>query len=118
VYTERDFPAEWATTENNLGAAFSDLQTGERAENQRKAIECYEAALRIRTERDFPVDWAATQKNLGLAYQALPTEDPAEDVRQALLCFENAERGFRAGHLGKDASEVALHISKLRERTT
>ena len=34
----------------------------------RRAIACYEAALRVYTESDFPSDWATTQNNLGNAY--------------------------------------------------
>ena len=56
-------------TQNNLGTAYSDLPTGDRGENLRRAIDCYEAALRVYTESDFPSDWATTQNNLGNAYR-------------------------------------------------
>src|SRR5437773_1179668 len=59
--TQPDFPTHWATTQNNLGAAYDDLPTGDRAENLSHAIACYQAALHIYTERDFPIDWAMTQ---------------------------------------------------------
>jgi len=32
---------EWAMTQNNLGAVYSDLPTGDRAENVLHAIACY-----------------------------------------------------------------------------
>jgi hypothetical protein len=53
VYTERDFPQDWATTQNNLGAAWQNLPTGDRDENLRRAIASYMAALRVRTEQDY-----------------------------------------------------------------
>lgn len=46
IYTERDFPMQWAMTQNNLGSAYRNLPRGDRAANLRKATECYEAAAR------------------------------------------------------------------------
>ena len=94
VYTEADFPSDWATTQNNLGNAYSDLPTGDRGENLRRAIACYEAALRVRTEADFPSDWARTQNNLGNAYRDLPTGDRGENLRRAIACYEAALRVY------------------------
>ena len=33
VITERDFPAQWAATQNNLATAYKDLPTGDRVRN-------------------------------------------------------------------------------------
>ena len=79
--TEADFPSAWASTQNNLGNAYSELPTGDRGENLRRAIACYESALRVRTEADFPSAWAGTQNNLGNAYSELPTGDRGENLR-------------------------------------
>jgi tetratricopeptide (TPR) repeat protein len=92
VYTEPDFPVDWAMTQNNLGVAYRNLPTGDRGENLAKAIACYEAALRVRTEADFPVDWAMTQNNLGNAYSNLPTGDRGENLAKAIACYEAALR--------------------------
>jgi hypothetical protein len=63
--------AQWSRLEagrsDNLGVAYGDLPTGDRGDNLRRAIICYEAALRAYTERDFPQDWAMTQHNLDAA---------------------------------------------------
>jgi predicted enzyme related to lactoylglutathione lyase len=92
VYTEQDFPRDWATTQSNLGAAWSDLLTGDRGENLRRAIAFYEAALRVRTEQDFPQDWATTQNNLGIAWGNVPTGDRGENLRRAIAFYEAALR--------------------------
>ena len=92
VYTESDFPSDWAATQGNLGAAYIDLPTGDRGENLRRAIACFEAALRVQTETDFPSDWAKAQNNLGNAYGNLPTGDRGENLRRAIACFEAALR--------------------------
>jgi tetratricopeptide (TPR) repeat protein len=68
------------------------LPRGDRAENLRRAIACYEAALRVRIEVDFPADWAMTQNNLGIAYCNMPTGDRGENLRQAIACYEAALR--------------------------
>jgi hypothetical protein len=60
VRTEKDFPADRAETQNNLGNAYADLPARDRAANLQKAIGAYEAALRVRTEKDFPATWAET----------------------------------------------------------
>jgi tetratricopeptide (TPR) repeat protein len=71
-------------------AAYSDLPTGDRGENLRRAIACFEAALRVYSEADFPQDWAMTQNNLGNAYLYLPTGDRGENLRRAIACYEAA----------------------------
>ena len=92
MYTEEAAPHQWAGTQNGLGLAYSDLPTGDRGENLRRAMECYEAALRVYTEKAAPHEWARTQNNLGNAYQKLPTGDRGENLRQAIRCFEAALR--------------------------
>ena len=44
------------------------MPTGDKAENLRKAIAAYEAALTIRTKDADPTNWAVTQNNLGNAW--------------------------------------------------
>jgi hypothetical protein len=74
-WTEKDMPADWAMTQNNLGTALRVL--GERlggeegAKRLAEAVAAYEAALRVYTEKDMPAQWAATQNNLGIALRVL-----------------------------------------------
>jgi tetratricopeptide (TPR) repeat protein len=90
VYTREDFPVQWATTQNNLGAAYSDLPTGDRAQNLKNAIACYDEALNVYTPDNFPSDWAMTQNNLGNAYAQLPAGDRAENLKNAIACYKQA----------------------------
>jgi tetratricopeptide (TPR) repeat protein len=108
VYSEGDYPADWAMTQNNLGNAYSDLPTGDRADNLRRAIACYEAALRVRTEGDYPAQWAMTQNNLGAAYSDLPTGDRADNLRRAIACYEAALRVYSEGDYPADWA-MTLH---------
>src|SRR5690242_12091270 len=60
----------------------------------RRAIQCYEAALRVSTETAFPHDWAMTQNNLGNAYGDLPGGDRDDNLRRAIECGEAALRVY------------------------
>ena len=80
VYTEADFPSDWAATQDALGTAYVDLPTGDRSENLRRAISFYESVPRVYTEAGFPEDWARIQHNLGIAYSRLPTGDRGENL--------------------------------------
>ena len=42
-------------TQNNLGTAYADLPTGDRAANLARAIDCYTQALRFRTAEAAPL---------------------------------------------------------------
>ena len=116
VYTEAAFPQSWAATQNNLGAAYSDVPGGDRADNLRQAIACYTAALRVYTEAAFPQDWAATKFNSGLALV-----DLAEAARDrshfttALTAFQNAERGFRAVGIVELAERAKEQLARVRK---
>ena len=68
----------------NLGMAYAELPRGDRGENLRKAIGCYEAALRVRTEDKFPAEYAQTQANMGIAFKNLG------DQEAAIGCWGNA----------------------------
>ena len=90
VYTRAAFPDDWATTQNNLGNAWSDLPVGDLGANLRRAIACYELAVEVHTREAFPNKWAMTQNNLGLAYWSLPDSDGDTNLRRAIACYERA----------------------------
>jgi tetratricopeptide (TPR) repeat protein len=79
-----------AGMQNNLGEAYRQLPTGDRAGNLGKAIECYGEALRVYTPEAAPLDYATTQNNLGNAYRELPTGDRAENLQKAVACYGEA----------------------------
>ena len=106
--TESDFPSAWAMAQYDLGAAYRDLPTGDRGENLRRAIACYEAALRVYTESDFPSAWATTQNNLGLALRELGKLD------ESVHAFEFAARGFESVGDWKSAEESSREAEESR----
>ena len=70
------------------------LPVGDRAATLRKAIACYEQALRFRTPEAAPFDYAMTQTNLGTDYYSLPVGDRAANLQQAIARYEQALRVY------------------------
>jgi len=104
---------KWAATQNNLGATYADLPTGERPDNLQKAIAAFEAALRVRTEKDFPADWASTQTNLGTAYYYLPTGERADNLQKGKVCFKAALRVYTESSFPENHRNVVAKIAEM-----
>jgi tetratricopeptide (TPR) repeat protein len=83
---------EVALTCGSLGWELQSASLGDRTANLRRAIECYEAALRVLTEEDLPQYWAAMQNSLATAWRSLPTGDRAANLRRAIECCDAALR--------------------------
>jgi tetratricopeptide (TPR) repeat protein len=81
---------EWAKTQHAIGGGWYSLRTGNRAENLKKAIAAYEAALTVGTNQIRPDDWAKTEFNLSLAWRELPTGNRAENLKKAMAALEAA----------------------------
>ncbi len=72
-----------------MGNAYRTLaEVEEKAENCRRAIAAYEAALTVYTPDRFPMDYAMTQNNLGNAYRTLAeVEEKAENCEKAKQAY-------------------------------
>jgi len=105
VLTEADFPQDWAMTQGNVGTAYLQLPTGDRVENVREAIACFEAALRVRTEADFPYESAETQHSLGEAYLESPSGNKHVPLPQYILS-ENDRKVWWSLDLPLDTREA------------
>ncbi|MGB7709629.1 MAG: hypothetical protein WBL95_08830, partial [Microcoleus sp.] len=90
VYTCKDYPEDWATTQNNLGNAYLDRIAGLRARNIELAIACYTAALEVYKCENYPEKWAMTQNNLGNAYRNRIEGVRAANIELAIACFREA----------------------------
>ena len=61
---ERD-PLEWSKTQNNLGAALTNLGELEKGtKHLEEAVAAYREALKERTRERDPLEWRMTQNNL------------------------------------------------------
>jgi hypothetical protein len=65
VYTFDRFPIQYATTQNNLGNAYSTLaEVEDKSENCKKAKKAYEETLKVFTKKDFLQVYELVQRNL------------------------------------------------------
>ncbi|MGK7919246.1 MAG: CHAT domain-containing protein, partial [Trichodesmium sp.] len=87
VLTKKDFPFEWAMTQNSLGGAYNNRIRGEWAENQENAIAACNLALEVFTKKDFPFEWAMIQQNLGNAYSFRVRGEWAENQEDAIAAL-------------------------------
>ena len=92
IYSEANFPTDWAKTQSYLGWSWLRLPSGDRPENLLRAIASYNAALRVYTETNFPSDWAMIQSDLGWAWANLAKGDRSENLKNAIVCYEASSR--------------------------
>jgi tetratricopeptide (TPR) repeat protein len=111
-------PLQWATTQNNLGAALASL--GERESRQDEAIrrlveavKAYRAALTERTRERVPRDWAMTQFNLAAALSALGERESGRE--RSIRHLEEAVVAYRAA-LTEWTNESAPHWHNMAQR--
>ena len=88
---------DWATLQNSLGIAWSDVPTGDKSENLMQAIAAYEKALAVFTKEADPVDWASMQANLGSAWRQLLTGNKSENLKKAITAFKAARTALSDG---------------------
>lgn len=107
VYTEADFPQDWAKIQNALGVAYRHLSSGNKVANLQKSLSYFDLALRVQNIEHFPQKYAMTQCNRALVYKILG------DWNQALWCIEEAIKGHRQvahEHYLVDAEELKRSI--------
>ncbi|MCL6753867.1 tetratricopeptide repeat protein, partial [Nostoc sp. CCCryo 231-06] len=87
VRTREALPQDWAMTQNNLAAAYSDRIKGDRADNIENAIAASTAALTVYTREALPQQWAMTQNNLAAAYSYRIKGDRADNIENAIAAY-------------------------------
>jgi len=83
-------PADWATTQNELGLTLTVV--GERGDKQAldDALAAFRAALEVRARATAPADWAETQTGLGAALMRLGEQGDDQAMRDAIQSFRAA----------------------------
>ncbi|RKZ93487.1 MAG: hypothetical protein DRR19_00925 [Candidatus Parabeggiatoa sp. nov. 1] len=70
-----EYPNFYASLQDHLGQTYAELPTGDRQENFRLAIVCYEKALRFWKPEEKPIEYARTVRHLGDAYQTFSPDN-------------------------------------------
>ncbi|MBZ0281308.1 MAG: TIR domain-containing protein [Anaerolineae bacterium] len=119
----------WANAQNSLGSDYESLPIGNRRENLRRAIACYQSALEYNTPSAAPLDYAGTQNNLGVAYKGLAAiEDHTANLHRAIDAFQVALEYYtptvaplryamtqnNLGAVYTDLAAIEDHIANLR----
>jgi CHAT domain-containing protein len=88
IFTQQNFPLEWATIQSALGNAYRDRIKGERKNNIELAIQAHQTSLEVRTRQDFPVEWAMTQHDLGHAYRNRIEGERKNNIELAIQAYQ------------------------------
>jgi tetratricopeptide (TPR) repeat protein len=114
-----DHPSEYAMLQNNLGNALQYASSSHVAENNLRALDAYDEALKVRTRETAPLEYANTISNRANCLWNLPDEPsrPDEGNRANLLraqaAYSEAREIFTAhGELDK-ARVVAEAIDQI-----
>jgi len=92
MVSPKKFPDSYATTQNNIGAAYWNLAGVRNKEaNLEKAINAYQEALKIYTVESYPINYATTQNYLGVAYSDLAeVRDKEANLEKAINAYQEA----------------------------
>jgi MFS family permease/tetratricopeptide (TPR) repeat protein len=90
VWTRERNPEQWATARMNLGVAYRERLTGDRSENQERAIGAFEDSLAVWTPEHKPEEWATAHLHLGIAYWERLVGARSENRERAIAAFEDS----------------------------
>ena len=110
--TRERVPLQWATTQNNLGAALMLL--GERESGTAKleeAVVAYREALKERTRERMPLDWASSFGNEGIALIHLA--ERRRDAAMAETALSQINAAFETMRDGAHAENAAYYENQL-----
>ena len=118
--TREAFPVDWAMTQNNLGAAYSDLPAGDRAANLKQAIACYEAALQVRHPRGLSRRLGHDAEQPGRCLQELTSRRPSSEPEASHRLLSSRLAGLHprglSRRLGHDAVQPGRCLQRLTSR--
>lgn len=115
-----DHPAEYAMLQNNLGNALQYASSSHAVENNVRALEAYDEALKVRTRDVMPVAYANTIANKANCLWNLP-DDPAnpeagnrQNLVTAAALYDEAREIFNAAGEQEKARIMAEAIDQIR----
>ncbi|MBS9771888.1 MAG: CHAT domain-containing protein, partial [Trichodesmium erythraeum GBRTRLIN201] len=111
VYTQTDFPIDWATTQNNLGSAYSQRIKGDQAQNIEAAIVAYQQALQVRTLEVYPIDHLQTTRNLGnLYFDNQNWQLAADNYKKAITAVELSRSWSKENDRRQEIIEESIDV--------
>ena len=119
VYSENNYPEDWAKTQIALSFAYSLRMIGNKKENFKSRIICLNNALKVYSEKTHPHSWATSQKLLGISYNKY-AEVIAEHIENFIeiaidkffYSFRNFQRRNLLERMGRNSSLVGNMLSQ------
>ena len=118
-----DHPTEYAMLQNNLGNALQYSSSSHVVENNLRALDAYDQALKVRTLQTTPFEYANTISNKANCLLNLPDdpEDPEsgndKNMAKAIEFYEEAHGVFLAHNGAQNAEVVAGVLADLKGNT-
>jgi tetratricopeptide (TPR) repeat protein len=121
IITLIDHPSEYAMLQNNLGNALQYVSSSHRIENNLRALDAYDEALKVRNREATPLEYANTIANKANCLANLPDEPEHPDrgnrvnLTLARACYAEARELFVAhGEVDKAriVAEAGLSIER------
>jgi tetratricopeptide (TPR) repeat protein len=105
-------PADWATTQNNLGNAIATLGARESGSDRLdEAVGAFRAALKEWTRERVPLDRAATQVNLGNALATLGgRESGTQKLDEAVAAYREALKEYTRERVPLDWARTQMNL--------
>jgi CHAT domain-containing protein len=116
IFTEHDFPFQWAEAQLALAGILEKSAAGSRSDNFTRALTHAQKALRVFTEKDFPLEWARAQCSLANLYEDLPTGKRSDNLNKALNYFGAALRVYTADSSPLEWAGVEIGIAQIYTR--
>ncbi len=110
VYSESQFPQDWARIQGNLEAAYLNRIKGIKADNIEQAIQAYILALQVFTKSQFPQSWARIQMNLGAAYFHRIKGIKADNIEQAIQAYILALQVFTKSQFPQSWARIQMNL--------
>ncbi|MFN0218602.1 MAG: hypothetical protein ACKVP4_07300 [Hyphomicrobium sp.] len=124
-----DHPSEYAMLQNNLGNALQYASSSHAVENNLRALEAYDEALKVRTRDTTPLEYANTLSNKANCLSNLPDdpEDPEkgnkDNLTAARALYQEAREIFaeredveKARLVGEALTHIAAELDGARSR--
>lgn len=113
-----DHPSEYAMLQNNLGNALQYSSSSHMIENNLRALQAYDEAMKVRTRAAMPVEYANTLANKANCLRNLPDEPqrPDDGNRANLLAARELYAESREIFAGAGEAEKARIVAEACEQ--
>ena len=108
IYTENEFPVQWAASQWCLGTELAQISGDD--ESKRRAVYHLKEAGRVWRQQKQPYYWASVEMNIGYIYLSLPTTKG--NLKRAIFHLEEALKGYTEKAWPREYAVVQVSLGK------